>query len=101
MMENAQKLEEKYTQKGIVFLKVNVDANEELWKNTLDRLKIHSIGTHIHQPGGFNSLVAKAYGITGIPTYLILDKKGVIIENVPPRPSDAKLAEVLDKILAQ
>lgn len=101
MMENAQKLEEKYTQKGIVFLKVNIDANEELWKNTLDRLKIRSIGTHIHQAGGFNSLVAKSYGITGIPTYLILDKKGFIIENVPPRPSDAKLAEVLDKILVQ
>ncbi len=101
MMENAQKLEEKYTQKGIVFLKVNLDEKEENWTKTLDRLNIRSIGTHVHQAGDFDSPVAKAYGITGFPTYLILDKKGIIIENVPPRPSDAKLAEVLDNILAQ
>ncbi len=98
-LEKGQKLEEKYAAKGIVFLKVNLDIKEEAWITTLDRLSIRNKGTHIHQAGDFDSPVAKAYGIVGIPTYLILDKKGIIVENVPPRPSDPKLAEILDKLL--
>lgn len=88
------KLTEKQ-RKEIVFLYISIDNTEEIWKNALKTLQLE--GEHGLSPGGWNSFVAKHYQINSIPRYLLIDKKGNVVNPDATRPSDEQtLQEILN-----
>ena len=82
-------LHEKFSEKQlkeIVFLYISIDNTEEIWKKALSTYKLE--GVHGLSPGGWNSFVAKYYQINSIPRYLLIDKKGNVVDPNAKRPSD-------------
>jgi thiol-disulfide isomerase/thioredoxin len=80
--------------KDIVFLYVNVNTTEEAWR---EAVKTHQLsGVHLFCAGTNNNPVMQAYGTSGIPHYALIDRKGNLISNSPPRPSQPeKLVKAL------
>ena len=89
----SKQLHERLTDKQkekIVFLYISIDDKEPTWKNALNALQL--IGEQ-----GWNPGAAQYFGIPSIPRYMLIDKKGQIIDGNAKRPSsgDAILADML------
>jgi peroxiredoxin len=75
-------LHEHYKNKDVVFLNICVDSKEKEWKEGLEKYKLD--GVNLVAEGWANNPICKAYNITGIPHYVLIDKKGNIAENNAP-----------------
>lgn len=98
MQNGSPKLHSKFADnKDLVFLYISIDDNEERWRKAIQEDKIE--GIHLLSKGGTNSVVAKAFNISGIPRYVIIGRDGRIVDNDAPRPSSditpSKLNEAL------
>ena len=94
-----KKLEKKYHGKPITFLSISLDKQKDLekWKTFVKEKELK--GVQLIADDAFNSPVAKAYGINGIPRFMLFDKEGNIISTDAPRPSDKKVEVLLNKHL--
>lgn len=79
--------------KEIVFLYISIDANEESWRKGIKDMSIE--GVNVISPGNWNSKACRYFGINSIPRYMIMNKKGEIIDNNAPRPNDPALLQRL------
>jgi len=86
-----KEVEKKYHNKNIEFVSISVDKNKEAWKKMVDDKKLGGVQLHY---GNDNDL-SKAYEVTGIPRFILLDTKGNIVDADAPRPSSQKLIELL------
>jgi thiol-disulfide isomerase/thioredoxin len=99
---HAKTLHEKFTPKElkqIVFLYISIDRTEQLWKESITKLGL--IGEHGFCPGGWDAEVAQYFQITSIPRYMILNKKGEIVDPNAPRPSDESIYGRLLQLMAE
>ena len=80
--------------KQIVFLYISIDADQNAWKKGIQDLGIE--GENVISPGNWNSKVCKYFQINSIPRYMIMNKKGDIVDFNAKRPSDTM---VLDELL--
>ena len=55
-------------------------------------------GIQILADSDWNSDFVKAYKITGIPRFILIDKEGNILDPDAPRPPDPRLKEVLNSL---
>ncbi|MBL7891462.1 MAG: redoxin family protein, partial [Bacteroidia bacterium] len=89
-----EKLSDKQ-KKEVVFLYISIDDNEDAWKNAVKQLQL--TGEQALSPGGWNSPAAKQFQISSIPRYMLIDKKGNIVNPNASRPSDENtLQDILD-----
>ena len=89
-----EKLNEKQ-KKQVVFLYISIDEVAEKWKKGMLDLKLDN-GTNIHSIGGWDSPAAKYFKLQSIPRYMLMNKKGEIIDKDAKRPSDpAVLTDIL------
>lgn len=94
-----QALEHEYAGKDVVFISVSLDEKKdyEKWKAFV----------HEKQMGGYQlfatgwSDIARDYRITGIPRFMVFDKKGNIVTVNAPRPSTPELKVLLDEQLGK
>jgi thiol-disulfide isomerase/thioredoxin len=87
--------------KDIVFLYVSVDEDKESWLKYLKDNPDFE-GVQVNDPGNFDSAIAKAYKVSGIPRYMIIDRGGKIFSTDANRPSGGeKLIAQLDQALGQ
>lgn len=94
----AKKIKQEFEGKDILFLYISLDEDLASWKKAVSTYDIK--GMHLNDPD-FSGAVGKAYNITGIPSYFLIDKNGIIISNNPPRPSsEQELKKVLNTALA-
>ena len=84
----------KSQKKQIVFLYISIDNTEQIWKSAIDKLGIE--GYHVLSKGGWNSKAVKFFGINSIPRYMIVDKKGKIVDIDAKRP---QMQGLLDDLL--
>ncbi len=83
-------LENKLHGKPITFLSISLDKPKDKQK-WLDFVKENQMGgVQLIADKAFDSDVAQAYGITGIPRFMLFDKEGKIITTDAPRPSEEK-----------
>ncbi len=83
--------------KEVIFLYISIDNTEEIWKQAVNNLKLN--GEHALSPGGWNSVVAKYYQINSIPRYILIDKKGNVVNANATRPSDEGTLQDIIKLL--
>ena len=94
-----QKLEEKYHGKNIVFVSVSIDKakDNEKWKKFVLDKKLG--GIQLFADKDWESDFVKAYGVTGIPRFILIDPKGNVVDADVSRPSDSSLLTKLDTFL--
>lgn len=91
-------LHAKYKSKNVAFVSICVDANDREWKKGMKELKMD--GINLIAEGWTKNPVCQAYGVNGIPHYVLIDESGIIIDNNAPRASQEKeIAAALDKAL--
>jgi len=99
-MPNSRALNQKYSDKGIVFLYVSIDKDLLEWMQSSKEEGLLLDGE--------NNLIALNYpeaelyrnlNLSSIPRYLIYDKKGDLIYKNAPAPNSKQIAELLEKLL--
>lgn len=93
-----KKLEKEFEgNNDIVFIGVSMDVakDKEKWLKMLDDMQM--VGVQLFADGF--SKIAKDYGITAIPRFMVFDKKGNIVSTNSPRPSNPELKALLLKEL--
>lgn len=94
MMELPNVIEQynNYKEKGFEIYGVSLDRSGEAWMNTIEDKNMEWINGWDQQ-----GEIATMYGVTGIPTTILLDKEGMILaKNLRGPELQAKLAELLD-----
>ncbi|HEX8021378.1 TlpA disulfide reductase family protein [Mucilaginibacter sp.] len=86
---NLLALEEKMKGKNITFVKISIDTHEWRWKG------LHKEGI---QWMVRDTTFERAFGVNTIPRYILLDKKGVIVDLNLPAPTHPELEEKLNKL---
>lgn len=94
-----QKIEEKYHGKNIEFVSISIDKakDTEKWKKFITDKNLG--GTQLFADKDWESEFVMAYGVTGIPRFILIDPKGNIINSEAARPSDPALDSQLNTLL--
>ncbi len=88
---NLVKLAEKYKDKNIVFLSLSSDTQEFRWRNELAWGKM--TGNQWWIAGDESSMIA--FRVTAIPRFILLDKKGRVLNLKLPKPSDPEFEKII------
>ncbi len=83
----------------IVFLYISIDDTEQGWKGAVEKLGME--GFQAHSPGGWNSKIVKQFQISGIPRYMLINKKGKFVEMNAKRPSDPTILDDLLELIRE
>jgi thiol-disulfide isomerase/thioredoxin len=101
MMPFSKKLHEQMTEKEkkqIVFLYISIDADKNAWIKGIKDMDIQ--GVNVISPGNWKSQACRYFQINGIPRYMIMNKKGEIVDTNAKRPADHTVLDDLRKYLA-
>jgi thiol-disulfide isomerase/thioredoxin len=91
------KLNEWYAGKDVAFVGISVDKDKAAWEKHLKEKQLKGIQLH----AGPGNNISLAYKVNGIPRYILIDKKGNLIADDGPRPSNENLKKLLDTWLAK
>ncbi|MGB3076694.1 MAG: TlpA disulfide reductase family protein [Chitinophagales bacterium] len=75
--------------KGIEFLYISIDASEDAWRNAAKQLGLE--GKLAISPGNWSAPIAKYFGILSIPRYMLMNRKGEIVDLNAKRPSSGEM----------
>jgi hypothetical protein len=101
MMPYSKQMHEQLTEKqkkDIVFLYISIDADTNAWRKGMQALGLE--GTMAISPGNWSSPACRYFQINSIPRYMIMDKKGNIVDYNAKRPADPAVLEELIKLTA-
>lgn len=92
------KLEEEMEGKEVVFIGVSTDEKKDYqkWLEVLDEEGLK--GVQLFADGWENKIV-NDYKITGIPRFMVFDKKGNVVTTKAPRPSSSELKKLIEREL--
>jgi peroxiredoxin len=86
-----------YKDKGFTVFSVSLDNNKDQWKAAIAKDGL-AWPNHVSDLKGWQSDVAKLYGVKGIPATFLIDQEGKLIAtNLRGEELKAKLAELLNK----
>jgi thioredoxin-related protein len=80
--------------KQIEFVYISIDDNESRWKKGIEDNQLNE-GKMLLSSGGWSSAACSYFKINSIPRYMIFDKKGRVVSDNAPRPSDPKTLNLL------
>jgi thiol-disulfide isomerase/thioredoxin len=92
------KIVEKYKDSNVQFISISLDSNKKKWTAFIKNEKVNG-SLQLIDSRANNSPAVDAYQINGIPRFLIIDPKGMIVEWQAPRPSTPQMSSLLDKLL--
>ena len=92
-----KKLEEEMYGTDVVFIGVSVDEakDKQKWLDFVEKEELK--GVQLLASGW--SKITKDYKITGIPRFMVFDRKGNVVTVDAPRPSDPALKKMLEEEL--
>ena len=94
-----KKVEEQFHEKNIEFVSISIDTKKdyEKWKKFVSEKELG--GIQLFADNDWNSDFIKAYGINGIPRFILIDPKGNIVNANADRPSSPALTTLFSEIL--
>lgn len=101
-MEKSKLLHAKFTKKQlkkIVFLYLSVDNDPEVWKKSKASVTVE--GIHLLSPANSPDGAYIFFRVTGMPRYVIIDKKGEITSFIAKTPYQEEVFDELLKLIEQ
>ena len=90
-----RQVKEKTADWPVVFLNISLDADEDDWREAIDKHKIEGV----HVRAGSGSEVTKTYQVMGIPSYYLVDLQGLIVEHEGFRGNADALVAIIEESL--
>lgn len=90
-------LVKQYNPTIIQFISVSMDTEKDDWKRSLERHKTG--GTMLIDQAAFKSMFALYCKVRSVPTYIIVDPAGHIINYDAPQPLQPELRHLLDDLI--
>ncbi|UKJ08567.1 TlpA family protein disulfide reductase [Solitalea lacus] len=86
-------LEKEFHGKDIVFMSVSTDKLEDKdkWLKMVKEMEMTGVQLH----AGQGTKISQDYKINSIPRFLVIDKKGNIVSEDAPNPSDPRLKDII------
>ena len=100
-LPNMKKNLEAYGDKGFAILGINMDSTREALEKCVETRDISWENIFVEEEGkmGWSAPMATHYGVSGIPTAILVDQKGTVVSlSARGKNLDAKLAELLGPI---
>lgn len=100
-----KELEERFHDRNIEFVSISVDDDRRsgtmekaktAWKTMVAEKNL--TGVQLFTGSGLKADFIKAYKINSIPRFILIDPKGNIVDADAPRPSSAKITELLKEL---
>ena len=95
-MPDSKILQERYKDKPVEFLFLCVQSRRNEWKRIIKEKGL--TGTHLLLTGDRFAEFRRIFNIGGVPHYILVNKQGGFINNVP-RPGDKKIINKIDRLL--
>ena len=95
-MPHSKELQEQMKGKDIAFVFLASRCTEKAWKATISQKQLS--GEHFLLADKEYAFLVDKFDIAGIPRYMIIDKKGMVVNDNAPRPSDESLVKLLDSL---
>lgn len=92
-----KELEKKFHGKDVAFVSISIDQNKDEWKEFVKNEGLK--GVQLFAENAFESQFIQDYGIRQIPTFIIIDKEGKIVNADAPRPSSDEITGLLEGLL--
>lgn len=97
-MPESMKLKSEFEKKGIKFIYVSIDDNQNSWRSAIKKIGLNENDNYL-LPFGKESILGKKIQISTIPRYIILDENGDVVDKDAIRPSDKKIRLRLNNLL--
>lgn len=91
-----EKLEEEFHNKKIVFVSISVDRHREVWERLVKAEKKRILQWVC--PEGEKAPILRDFGILTIPRFILLDKKGRILESNFGMPAWSQTEKALSEL---
>jgi hypothetical protein len=88
---------ERYKADSIQFVSISIDNDPGDWKRAL--IKHGPMGVELSDPVGYTGLSAVYCKVQALPTFIIADQQGHIVNYNAPQAVDPELKTVLDGLL--
>ena len=92
-----KELEKKFHGKEVAFISISIDENKDEWKEFVKNEDLK--GIQLYADKNFESQFIQDYAIRQIPTFLLIDKEGKIVNADAPRPSSEEISGILEGLL--
>ncbi|MGB1241717.1 MAG: TlpA family protein disulfide reductase [Chitinophagales bacterium] len=93
---HAKKLKQKFEGEDVVFLYLSIDKNEQKWRTLVETKGLTGVQLIA---GKEKNNISKAYRVSGVPKYILVDKEGKIADSMAKRPSQQGIADDIQKLL--
>lgn len=91
-------LQHNFADENIAFVFISVDENPNQWLSAINKYPAGTNGTHLNITG-VKSDEGQAFGLTGVPRYMILDRNGNILNSNANAPSSEGIISQLKQAL--
>ncbi len=88
------KLEEEYHDRNIAFVSLSVDTDKDAWAKMVQDKEMK--GHQVFADNNWQNPFVAGYKIKGVPTFVLIDPQGNIVDANAPRPSGA-IKDLLEK----
>jgi thiol-disulfide isomerase/thioredoxin len=98
-MPHSKRLKENLKGDNIVFVYLACKCSENSWKSTITNKEIDGVNLLLSNED--YTILTKRYRISGIPHFLLINKKGEIVNDNAPRPSNEKSKTAIVELLKE
>jgi thiol-disulfide isomerase/thioredoxin len=98
-MPSSLMLQEHFAGKDVVFLYLSQDEEEERWRQAISKHDIK--GEHILMNRELFLILSGEYNISQIPRYMVVDKRGNMVNSDATTPSSPRTVELIESLLGQ
>lgn len=96
-MPHSLKMQETFKGKDVAFVYISTDRNVDSWKASIKSLKV--TGEHYRVNQNVHTEMNKRFNVSYIPRYVLIDKKGNVVNATANRPSNVQSVKDIEKLL--